>query len=95
MTITQKVEQEYFNRIVAGDKGDLRFADGTAHTGDTLILEEWNPDTHAYTGRKLEAVVTAVQAFPAALEGISPESEDKRLDVIQFKPKESKYSPAS
>jgi hypothetical protein len=95
MTITQKVEQEDFDRIVAGDKRDLRIADGAAHTGDTLILEEWDPDAHAYTGRKLEAVVTAVRVLPAALEGASPESKDKRFDVIQFEPKESKYSSAS
>jgi hypothetical protein len=95
MTLTQKVEQEDFARIVAGAKRDLRLADGAAHPGDTLILEEWDPHAHAYTGRKLEAVVTAVQALPAASEWASPESKDKRYDVIQFEPKESKYSPAS
>jgi hypothetical protein len=95
MTMTQKVEQEDFARIVAGDERDLRLADSAAHSGDTLMLEEWDPHTHAYTGRKLEAGVTAVQALPAAIELASPESEDKRLDVIQFEPKESTYSPAS
>ena len=62
MTTNHKVEKEYFAHIAAGDKRDLRLADGTVHEGDTVILEEWDHDAHEYTGRKVEAVVTAVHS---------------------------------
>lgn len=34
--------------------------DQTFEVGDTLILQEWRPDSGAYTGRELRALVTAV-----------------------------------
>ena len=95
MTITQKIEREYFARIVAGDKRDLRFADGVVHEGDTVIIEEWDPHTHTHTGRKLETVVTAVRTIPVAADWAAQEREGETLQVVQFEPKESKYTPAS
>jgi hypothetical protein len=95
MTITQKVEQEYFDRIITGDKRDIQIAADALHEGDTVILEEWDPHTQKYTDRKIEAVVTAVHPLPAAAEGAVQERDEEKLQLIQFEPKESKYTPAS
>ena len=95
MTITQKVEQEYFDRIVAGDKRDLRLADDAVHEGDTVIIEEWDPHAQEYTGRKIETVVTTVHPLPAAADWAVQERDGETLQLIQFEPKESKYTPAS
>jgi len=44
-----------FEVVLNGKKKfDLRLADFECNPGDILILEEWNPETKQYTGRKLE-----------------------------------------
>ena len=49
MTITQKVEQKYFDLIVAGKKREVRLTADTVHEDDTVILEEWEcPRTRIY-----------------------------------------------
>jgi hypothetical protein len=95
MTITQKVEQEYFDRIITGNKRDIRIAADAVHEGDTVILEEWDPHTQKYTDRKIETVVTAVHPIPAATDGTVQERDEEKLQLIQFEPKESKYTPSS
>jgi len=83
MTINQKIEQEYFDHIIAGEKREIRLTTGAVHEGDTVILEEWDPHAQEYTGRKIEALVTAVRP------------KEERSQLVQFEPKESKYTPAS
>jgi hypothetical protein len=95
MTITEKVAHEVFDRIVMGDQRGLRLAEGTAQQGDTMILEEWHPQTREYTGRKIETVVTAVRPLPAAAEWAAPVKEEERLQLVQFEPKTSKYTPTA
>ncbi len=52
----------FFDAIFRGDKnGEVRLNDFDVKAGDTLILDEWNPDT-GYTGLSLERKVKAV--FP-------------------------------
>ena len=47
-------EVEYYDANGDGSKKfDVRIADFDIHEGDSLILEEWDPDTKSYTGRKL------------------------------------------
>jgi Domain of unknown function (DUF3850) len=95
MTLNQKIKKEYFDRIAAGEKRDLRLAADAVHKGDTLILEEWDYDTHEYTGRKVETVVTAVRPIPAATDWSAEKGAEEGLQVVQFEPKQSKYTPAS
>ena len=52
----------FFNAILRGDKnGEVRLNDFDVKSGDTLILDEWNPNT-GYTGRSIKRKVRAV--FP-------------------------------
>lgn len=62
MAITRKKTwPEYFKDIKSGKKTyELRLADWKCKEGDILILEEWDPKTKEYTGRKIEKKVTYV-----------------------------------
>jgi hypothetical protein len=95
MTITEKVEQEYFDHIVAGNRRDIRLATDAINEGDTLILEEWDSGTGKYTDRKIETVVTAVSPLSTDAQRATQEHAGKKLQLIQFELKESKYTPAS
>lgn len=65
MTIVRKKAwPELFEAIASGKKrGDLRLNDFEIAEGDTLVLEEWDPATKQYTGRKIEKRVTHVAKF--------------------------------
>ena len=95
MTITEKVEQEYFDHIVNDNRRDIRLAADAIHEGDTLILEEWDSGAGEYTDRKIETVVTAVSPLPTNAQRATQERAGKKLQLIQFEMKESKYTPAS
>lgn len=61
MEIRKKTWPEFFEKVASGRKMfDLRLADFECTPGDTLILEEWDPQTQRYTGRRLEKTVTSV-----------------------------------
>ena len=63
-TITKKIWPEYFEAVMTGKKKfELRLNDFEIHEGDTLVLEEWDPKTKEYTGRKVEKKVTYVGRF--------------------------------
>lgn len=50
--------------ILSGKKKyDLRLNDFDAKEGDILVLEEWDPKTKEYTGRKIEKKITYVGKF--------------------------------
>jgi hypothetical protein len=54
MEIKKKTWPEYFQQILNGKKRfELRLADFDINEGDTLILEEYEPETNAFTGRKI------------------------------------------
>ena len=56
--IRKKIWPEYFELVKAGKKRfELRLADFDIKEGDVLVLEEWNPKTKEYTGRKIEKKV--------------------------------------
>lgn len=62
--IRKKTWPEYFEAIVSGKKKyELRLNDFDVQEGDTLLLEEWDPATKEYTGRKVEKKVTYVGRF--------------------------------
>jgi len=60
MKIEKKIQKEYFDKIVSGEKKfELRLADWECNSGDTLILKEIDENRN-YTGRELEKEVTYV-----------------------------------
>jgi len=64
MEIRKKIWPEYFDDVASGKKKfELRLNDFEVNEGDILILEEWDPKTKSYTGRKTEKKVTGVNRF--------------------------------
>lgn len=62
--IKKKVWSIYFEAILSGKKKyELRLNDFKVSEGDTLLLEEWDPETEDYTGRKVEKQVKHVDRF--------------------------------
>ncbi len=60
-TIRKKAWPELFEAVHLRKKNfDVRLADFSCKPGDTLVLEEWNPKTKKYTGRKLRRKITFV-----------------------------------
>ena len=59
--IKKKKWPEYFEAAKAGKKKfELRLNDFDIKEGDTLILEEWDPETKKYTGDSLRLTITHV-----------------------------------
>lgn len=56
--IKKKTWPELFQKILEGNKTtDIRLADFEINKGDTLILEEFDPEKKEYTGRVLKKKV--------------------------------------
>jgi len=65
--IRKKIWPEIFQRVLDGKKKyEVRLADFDIQEGDTLVLEEWNPETKSYTGRSLEKKAKSVVRFNVA-----------------------------
>ena len=59
--IRKKTWPDFFQKIVSGEKKfDVRLADFECDPGDVLVLEEWDPETKQYTGRKIRKKVTYI-----------------------------------
>lgn len=59
--IRKKVWPKYFERVFSGEKKiELRIADFESKPGDVLVLEEWDPETKIYTGRKIRKKISYV-----------------------------------
>lgn len=55
VTINKKCWPEFFEKFLSGERTfELRLADFDLKEGDTIIMEEFNPETKEYTGRKAE-----------------------------------------
>jgi len=64
-----KTWRKFFDYIWKGEKTfELRYNDRKYAVGDILLLEEYNPHTHRFTGRWIEAYVTYLTAGFAAQE---------------------------
>jgi len=85
--IQKKVNSEYFEAILSGKKTyELRLADFDVQEGDVLILEEWDPESQHYTGRKIEKHVLGVDKFEIdKLFWPEEEVREKGLQIISFK----------
>jgi len=83
--IRKKIWPEYFELVKAGKKRfELRLADFDIKEGDVLVLEEWNPKTKEYTGRKIEKKVDYVFKFNLNDFGQKEEIEKQGLCIIQL-----------
>jgi len=61
--VKKKSWPEYFRLIQGGKKIEIRLADFDLKEGDTLVLEEYDPDTNTYTGKKLKKKAKTVIKF--------------------------------
>ncbi len=62
--IKKKIHPEYFEVVSSGKKKyELRLNDFEISEGDTLMLEEWDPELKEYTGRSIEKKATYVGRF--------------------------------
>ena len=85
MIIKKKIWPEYFDEVSSGKKKfELRLNDFGINEGDTLVLEEWDPKTKEYTGRKVEKQVGYVLKFKLDDFGQQKDIEEKGLVVIQL-----------
>jgi hypothetical protein len=71
--IKKKTWPVYFEAVASGKKNfDLRLDDFAIKEGDTLVLEEWDPEMKEYTGRTIEKksnFCREIQNRPALLAG--------------------------
>ena len=83
--IKKKTWPEIFELVASGKKKfDLRLNDFDISEGDTLILEEWNPETKKYTGRKIEKKVSYILKFRLDDFGQEKKIKEKGIVVIQM-----------
>ncbi len=84
--IRKKILPEYFDAVASGKKKfELRLNDFDVHEGDMLILEEWDAQKKAYTGRTLEKMVAYVLDFKTdKLFWPEEEIREKGLKVISI-----------
>lgn len=83
--IKKKTWPSYFQSVMSGEKRfDMRVADFVVQSGDTLVLEEWDPATQAYTGRSITKRVGLVGTFTLDAFGQRAALEEHGLHVIQF-----------
>lgn len=83
--IKKKIWTEYFELVASRKKKfELRLNDFDVNEGDTLVLEEWNPETKEYTGRKIEKKVSFVLKFKLDDFGQEEQIKEKGLVVIQM-----------
>ena len=84
-TIKKKTWPDCFNLVKSGKKKfDLRLPDFKIKTGDTLVLEEYNPKKKKYTGRKISKKVKYLLKFNLNDFGQKKKIEKRGLYVIQF-----------
>jgi len=83
MEIKKKIWPEFFELVLAGKKQfEVRVADFEVKEGDTLVLEEWDPKTKEYTGRKIEKQAKYILKFNLDDFGQKEEAEKHGLYVI-------------
>jgi len=86
MTVNRKLEKSLFEQITDEEKREIQVTECRVHPGDTLILEEWDQETNATTGRQLATVVTAVQPVGEVPAGSIDEATEHGSLTVQFKP---------
>jgi ASC-1-like (ASCH) protein len=85
MEIRKKCWPEYFQKIADGKKKcELRLADFECKKGDVLVLEEWDPKTKEYTGRKIRKKAGYVMKTKEATYWPEEEIEKYGFQIIQL-----------
>lgn len=83
--IKKKIWPKYFKLVKSGKKRfDVRVADFDIKEGDTLILEEWDPQTKKYTGRSLTRKVDYLLKFDLDTFGQRESIKKNGLYVLQL-----------
>lgn len=83
--IKKKIWPEFFDLVDSGKKKfDFRLADFDIKESDTLILEEWDPKTKQYTGRKTEKKAGYVFKFGLDDYGQKKEIEERGFYIIEL-----------
>ena len=60
--IKKKCWPEFFQKFISGERTfELRLADFDLKDGDTIIMEEYNPETKQYTGRQTSFLCKKVE----------------------------------
>lgn len=76
---------DLFQKMMEGKKKfDLRLADFECNPGDILLLEEWDPKTREYTGRKIEKRVTFILKTKDLSFWSKEDVEKYGLQIISF-----------
>jgi ASC-1-like (ASCH) protein len=85
--IKKKIWPEYFEAVASGRKNcELRLDDFEIKEGDILVLEEWDPQTKEYSGRKVERLVSHVAKFKLdKLFWPEEEIKEKGIQIISLK----------
>lgn len=77
---------EYFQQILDGEKKyELRLADFDCHSGDVLLLKEWDNKTEKYTGREIEKEVTFILKTKDVKFWTEEEIDKHGFQIISFK----------
>jgi len=86
MKICKKTWPKYFKEVLRGTKKfEVRLADWKCKPGDILVLEEWDPKTKKYTGRKKEKKVAYVLKTKLIKFWPKKDIEKYGLQIISFK----------
>lgn len=81
-----KVNQEFFEKILSGDKNfEIRLGDTVFNEGDRLVLLEKDLNTNDLTGRKIEKTVTYSRNTKDIKHWTAEQIEKFGLQIIAFK----------
>lgn len=86
MTVNRKLEKSLFEQITDEEKREIQVTECQVRPGDTLILEEWDQEINAATGRRLATVVTAVRPVEETPAGSIDEATEHGSLTVQFDP---------
>lgn len=85
MVVKKKIWPEYFDLVSSGKKKfELRMNDFDVNEGDTIVLEEWDPKTKQYTGRKIEKKASYILKFKLNDFDQKEDIEKNGLVIIQM-----------
>lgn len=85
MIIKKKIWPKFFEAVKSGKKKfEVRVADFNIKEGDTLILEEWDPQTKTYTGRTITKKAGYILKFKLNDFGQEEEIKKNGLYIIQL-----------
>jgi len=86
MKIRKKTWKDGFEKILSGEKTfDARLANFDCEPGDILVLEEYDPNTKKYTGRKIEKKITFVLNTKKQKYWSKSDIAKEGLQIIAFK----------